>query len=360
MKLNTEFRDKATVKNLVKAINALSTKPITLMEVCGGHTMSIQKFGIPSLLPKNIKLISGPGCPVCVTDRKYIDQSIAYSRMSNAIITTYGDLIRVPGSSSSLENERALGRDIRIVYSILDAIKIAEENPDKKIIFLGIGFETTTPGSAIGILTAENKGLKNFFLYSAHKVMPPAMSALIDEDVKIDGYIGPGHVSAITGTGIYNFIAEELGLGVVIAGFEPLDLLQAILMLVKQFESGKPAVEIAYSRVVNHEGNLIAQQKVNQVFEPRDDWWRGLGILPDSGLGIRSEYAAFDAENVFEVEVEPTKKDGACICGSVLKGIAKPFECKLYGKGCTPMDPVGPCMVSSEGACHAFFKYQSL
>jgi len=360
MKYTVEYRDKEKVKLLVERIKAISTKPITLMEVCGGHTMSIQKFGIPSLLPETINLISGPGCPVCVTDRKYIDQSIAYARMPNTILTTYGDLIRVPGSSSSLENERAKGRDIRVVYSVLDAIKIAEENPDKKVVFLGIGFETTTPGSAVGILTAESKGLSNFFVYSAHKVMPPAMAALIDEEVKIDGYIGPGHVTTITGSAIYDFIPEKYGLGVVISGFEPVDLLRGIMMLVEQFEKGQPAVEIQYRRVVRPEGNLVAQQKVNQVFEARDDWWRGLGILPDSGLGIRKEYAAYDAEKAFEVEVEPTKKDGACICGSVLKGIAKPHECKLFGKGCTPMDPVGPCMVSSEGACHAYYKYQSL
>ena len=360
MNYNSEFRNKEKVKTLVKRIKAESTKPITLMEVCGGHTMSIQKFGIPSLLPDTVNLISGPGCPVCVTDRKYIDQSIAYGRMDDAIITTYGDLIRVPGSSSSLENERAQGRDICIVYSVLDAVKIAEENPSKKVIFLGIGFETTTPGSAVGIITAKARGLKNFFVYSAHKVMPPAMEALIDEDVKIDGYIGPGHVTTITGTAIYDFIPEKYGLGVVISGFEPVDLLHSILLLVRQFENNRPAVEIQYRRVVRPEGNTVAQEKVNLVFEPRDDWWRGLGVLKDSGLGIRKDFASFDAEKVFEVEVEPTKKDGACICGTVLKGMAKPTECKLFGKACTPMDPVGPCMVSSEGACAAYYKYQSL
>ncbi len=360
MNYANEYRDKAKVKLLVEKIKAVSTKAITLMEVCGGHTMSIQKFGIPSLLPDMVNLISGPGCPVCVTDRKYIDQSISYARMPDTIITTYGDLIRVPGSSSSLENERAKGRDIRIVYSVLDAVNIAAENPGKNVIFLGIGFETTTPTSAVGILTAKARGLSNFFVYSAHKVMPPAMAALIDEEVKIDGYIGPGHVSTITGTGIYDFIPEKYGLGVVISGFEPVDLLKSILMLVEQFEEGKPRVEIQYRRVVRPEGNKVAQEKVNQVFEPRADWWRGLGILPESGLGIRKEFARFDAEQTFDVEVEPTKKDGACICGSVLKGIAKPPQCKLFGKACTPMDPVGPCMVSSEGACHAYYKYQSL
>ncbi len=343
---------------LLQRIRNISKHPITLMEVCGGHTMSIQKFGIPSLLPKTVRLISGPGCPVCVTDRKYIDQAIAYGRMPDTIITTYGDLIRVPGSTSSLDNEKSQGRDVRMVYSILDALKIAEENPQKKIIFLGIGFETTTPGSAVGILNAKSKGFKNFFVFSAHKVMPPAMAALIDEEVKIDGYIGPGHVSVITGTGIYNFIPEKYGLGVVISGFEPTDILQTIYMLIKQFEEQRPAVEIQYRRAVKPEGNLLAQKIMNEIFEPRDDWWRGLGVLKESGLKIRDSYAAFDAEACFEVEVEPTRKDKACICGEVLKGIAHPQDCKLFGKACTPYDPVGPCMVSSEGACHAFYRYQ--
>ncbi len=360
MKYSSEYRNKEKVKILVEKIKSVSSKPITIMEVCGGHTMSIQKYGIPSLLPENINLISGPGCPVCVTDRKYIDQSIAYARLDDVILTTYGDLIRVPGSSSSLENERAKGHDIRIVYSVLDAIKIAEENPEKKIIFLGIGFETTTPSSAVGIITAKQKGLDNFYVYSAHKIMPPAMSALIDEDVKIDAYLGPGHVTAISGISIFDFIPEKYGLGVVISGFEPVDILGAILLLVEQYEKGKPAVDIHYKRMVKPEGNIVAQETVNKVFELRDDWWRGLGVLPESGLAIRKEFSKYDAEKVFEVEVEPTKKDGACICGTVLKGVAKPFECKLFGKACTPMDPVGPCMVSSEGACHAYYKYQSL
>ncbi len=357
MKYIDEYRNKEKVKALVNEIKRVSRKEVTFMEVCGGHTMSIQKFGIPSLLPRNVRLISGPGCPVCVTDRKYIDQAIAYSRMPGTIITTYGDLIRVPGSTSSLDKEKAAGRDIRIVYSILDAVDIADKNRDKKVIFLGIGFETTTPGSAVGIITAKNKGLTNFSVFSAHKVMPPAMEALIDENVKIDGYIGPGHVTVITGTGIYGFIPEKFGLGVVVSGFEPTDLLQTILMLVKQVEENRPAVEIQYKRAVTPEGNRQAQKVMYEVFEPRDDWWRGLGVLKNSGLKIKEKYAGFDAEKIFDVEVEPTRKDKACICGDVLKGIALPTQCKLFGKACTPYDPVGPCMVSSEGACHAYYRY---
>ncbi len=353
-----EYRDPAKVKALVKEIEKTVTKPIRLMEVCGGHTMSIQKFGIPSLLPDLVQLISGPGCPVCVTDRKFIDQSIAYARMPNTIITTYGDLIRVPGSTSTLDMEKALGADIRIVYSVLDALNIARENTDKNVIFLGIGFETTTPGSAVGILNAYKDKLQNFFLFSAHKVMPPAMAAIIDEEVKIDGYIGPGHVSTITGESIYYDIPKKYGLGVVISGFEPVDLLHSILMLVRQHENDSPKVENEYSRIVKKEGNTIAQKMVSDIFEARDDYWRGFGILKDSGLKIRDKYKKYDAEYMFDVEVEPTREDKGCICGEILKGLKSPQDCKLFGKACNPDDPVGACMVSTEGACYAHYRYR--
>ncbi|MFC2138415.1 hydrogenase formation protein HypD [Bacteroidota bacterium] len=357
MKYIDEYRDKDLVNKLVDQIKRISTKEVALMEVCGGHTMSIQKFGIPSLLPSTIKLLSGPGCPVCVTERKYIDQAIAYSRLSNVIITTYGDLIRVPGSTSTLDKEKAGGADVRIVYSSLEAIKTAEQNPDKKIIFLGIGFETTTPGTAAAIIEAKGKKINNFFVYSAHKVMPPAMSALIDEGVKINGYISPGHVSTITGSGIYKDIADKYGLAVVISGFEPVDLLQSIYMLVKQIEEDKPKVEIQYRRAVRKEGNLKALNMINDVFKARDDWWRGLGVLKNSGLGIREKYEKYDAEKMIQVEFEPTREDKACICGSILKGLNNPKDCKLFGKACTPINPIGACMVSNEGACAAYYRY---
>jgi hydrogenase expression/formation protein HypD len=357
MKYIDEYRDKEIVKKLVGQIKHVSKKPIALMEVCGGHTMAIQKFGIPSLLPENIKLLSGPGCPVCVSDRKFIDQAIAYGRLEDMIITTYGDLIRVPGSTSSLDQEKANGADIRIVYSVLDALNFARSNKDKKVIFLGIGFETTAPGSAVGILNAHKEELKNFFLFSSHKIMPPAMEALIDEGVRLNGYIAPGHVSAVTGTSIYRKIAEKYKLGVVVSGFEPVDLLKAILMLVKQFEENNPKVEIAYSRAVKIEGNIKAQKIMEEVFELRNDWWRGLGVLPKSGLKIRKKYSAFDAEVQVPVEVEPTREDKGCICGEVLKGVKNPKDCNLFAKACTPENPVGACMVSHEGACNAFYKY---
>lgn len=359
MKYIDEFRNKDLVLKTAEKIKEISKRPLAFMEVCGGHTMSIQKFGIPSLLPANVKLLSGPGCPVCVSDRRFIDKAIEYSRQEDVIITTYGDLLRVPGSHSSLENEKAEGHDIRMVYSTLEAIAIAEKNPGKRVIFLGIGFETTTPASAAGIVEAEKKKLDNFLVFSSHKVMPPAMAALINEGVKLDGYICPGHVSTVTGTGIYMEIPEKYGLGCVISGFEPLDLLQTIYMLVKQLEEGKPSVEIQYKRVVKPEGNLKARSMMEKVFEPRDDWWRGLGVLPNSGLGIKKEYRQFDAEARFPVEVPEPEEPKGCVCGEVLKGITSPGECKLFGKACTPRNPVGACMVSSEGACAAYYKYNS-
>jgi hydrogenase expression/formation protein HypD len=352
-----EYRDKKLVTTLKERIAQLSKKEIRLMEVCGGHTMSIQKFGIPTLLPENIKLLSGPGCPVCVSSRAYIDQAIAYARRDDVILTTFGDLIRVPGSTSSLEKEKANAADIRIVYSPLDALEIARNNPAKKVVFLGIGFETTAPGSAAALSTAYKENLDNFLLFSSHKIMPPAMEALITEGVGIDGYIAPGHVSTITGQDIYKDFPEKFNIACVIAGFEPVDLLQSILMLVKQIENQKPQVEIQYRRAVRMEGNEKAQKILSEVFELRDDWWRGLGILPKSGLGIRKKYEKHDAERMLNVEVEPTREDKGCICGDILKGLKNPRDCKLFARVCTPSDPVGACMVSNEGACHAFYKY---
>lgn len=357
MKYIDEYRNKEIVKYFADQIKKISTKPVRLMEVCGGHTMSIQKFGLPYLLPETVELVSGPGCPVCVTSRGYIDQAVAYSRLEDVIITTYGDLIRVPGSSSSLEKEKASGADVRIVYSILDAMMIAKKNKNKRVVFLAIGFETTAPSSAAGILKAATAGLNNFFVYSAHKVMPPAMETLIDEGVKIDGYIGPGHVSTITGQGIYENIPKKYGMGVVISGFEPVDLIQSIHMLVQQIENNDPKVEIQYTRVVKPEGNVVAQKMLDEITEPRDDWWRGLGILKNSGLKIRDEYEKFDAEKMIDVEVEELKEPKGCICGLILRGEKKPKDCKLFGTACTPSDPVGACMVSSEGSCHAYYLY---
>lgn len=357
MKYIDEYRDKGLVDKLVHQIRTISKKDIVLMEVCGGHTWAIQKFGIPSLMPENVRLISGPGCPVCVTDRRFLDHAIALSRIPDVIITTYGDLIRVPGSSSSLAEEKSKGHDVRIVYSVLDALKIAKENPSKKVVFLGVGFETTTPPSAAGLINAKKENLKNFFLLSSHKVMPPAMGALIDEGVAINGYIAPGHVSVITGTKIYEALPVNYHVGCVVSGFEPVDILQTIYMLIKQHEENDYKVEIQYRRAVTVEGNVKAQEAIHEVFSLRDEWWRGLGTLPNSGLGVNDKYADFDAERMIPVEVEPTREDKGCICGEILKGLKKPNDCKLFGKACTTSNPVGACMVSHEGACNAYFRF---
>jgi len=326
------------------------------MEVCGGHTMAVQKFGIPSLLPGHITLLSGPGCPVCVSGNRFIDHAVALSRLEDVIITTFGDLVRVPGSSSSLEREKAKGADIRIVYSVLDALRIAKENPLHNVVFLGIGFETTAPTSAAAVVKASDLNIQNFFLLSSHKVMPPAMEALIDEGVKLDGYIAPGHVSTITGSGIYREIPEKYGLGCVISGFEPVDLLQSVYMLIRQCEAGVPKVEIQYKRAVKEEGNVKAQKLLAEVFEPADEWWRGLGILKDSGLKLREKYRRFNAEQI-NVDIEETVEPKGCICGEILKGVKTPKDCKLFGAVCNPSRPVGACMVSPEGACHAWYRY---
>jgi hydrogenase expression/formation protein HypD len=319
--------------------------------------MALYKFGLPALLPENINLLSGPGCPVCVTDRKYIDQAIAYARLENVIITTFGDLIRVPGSSSTLAKERANGADIRTVYSSLEALEIATDNPEKYVIFLGIGFETTAPTSAAAILEAAKTGRRNFYLFSAHKVMPPAMAALIDEGINIHGYLCPGHVSTITGTSIYEPLVEKYGVSCVISGFEPVDMMQSLLMLAKQQEEQRFAVEIQYTRAVKPEGNSKAQQLMQEVFRTRDDWWRGLGVLAESGLGIKEEYQQYDAEVMIDVDVEETVEISGCICGTILKGQKIPQDCPLFASVCTPSAPVGACMVSSEGACAAYYRY---
>jgi hydrogenase expression/formation protein HypD len=359
MKYIDEYRKKDLILSVSEKLKSISKKDIVLMEVCGGHTMAIHRFGLPSLLPSTIRLISGPGCPVCVSSQHFIDTAMAYSKIPGVIVTTYGDLIRVPGSTTSLEKERANGSDIRIIYSVLESLEIAKKNPDKSIIFLGIGFETTAPLTAAAILQAKKENISNFFVLSAHKVMPPVMKALVAEGVKIDGFIAPGHVSAITGTAIYNELASECGLGVVVSGFEPVDMMQAILMLTIQIESGKPKVEVQYQRVVNTEGNKTAQRILDDVFELRDDTWRGLGIIAKSGLKIRENLSSFDAEKHFNVIVPESTEPKGCICGQILRGLKTPVDCGLFGKRCTPSDPVGACMVSGEGTCATYYKYRS-
>jgi len=359
MKFVDEYRKKDLILSVAENLRAISRKEIILMEVCGGHTMAIHRFGLASLLPSNIRLISGPGCPVCVSSQLFIDKAMAYSKIPGTIITTYGDLIRVPGSSTSLEKERAAGSDIRIVYSALESLEIARGNPEKNVIFLGIGFETTAPATAATIIKAKKEKISNFFVLSAHKVMPPVMKALVEEGVKINGFIAPGHVTAITGTSIYNDLASVYGLGVVVSGFEPADLMQAVLMLAIQMESGTPKVEIQYQRVVHYKGNIIAQQLLDEVFVHSDDSWRGLGMIPDSGLKIRENFSSFDAEKQFTVNVPESVEPKGCICGQILRGIKTPEDCTLFGKKCSPSHPVGACMVSAEGTCATYYKYRS-
>jgi hydrogenase expression/formation protein HypD len=358
MKYIDEYRDRELVSKLTTAIAQQSKKKIRIMEVCGGHTLAIRKYGIQHLIPDTIELLSGPGCPVCVTDRSAIDRAIALAREVGIIVATYGDLIRVPGSGSSLNQEKALGADIRIVYSTLEALALAKANPGKKVVFLGIGFETTTPSSAVAILEAASQQLSNFYLLSMHKIMPPAMGALIEQGVQIDGYIGPGHVSAVAGANIYLPLVYEHKIAIVIAGFEPVDLLQSILMLVNMTEENRHGVEIQYKRVVNPAGNVKACEIVNQVFEPCDDAWRGLGLISNSGLAIRKEYRRYDASVNFDIDVIPAPEPKGCLCGEVLRGLKKPVQCSLFGKVCTPANPIGACMVSGEGACQAYFNYR--
>jgi len=357
MKYINEYRDKKLVYALSEEIKKVSKKAVRFMEVCGGHTVSIHKFGLKSLLPETITLLSGPGCPVCVSSQQYINKAIAYSRLEDVIITSFGDLLRVPGTSSTLAKEKAKGGDIRVVYSPIDALRIARLHPEKKVIFLGIGFETTAPCIAASIKQASIEGLANYFVYSTHKVMPPAMTAIITEGILIDGYICPGHVSAITGSSIYDLYPKKFKVGAVIAGFEPVDLLQSILMLVKQIENDNPMVEIQYKRAVKQKGNEKAMQLLNEIFTLRDDVWRGLGVLIKSGLGISKKYEKFDAEKMIQVTEEPSFENPGCICGDILKGLKTPNECPLFRKVCTPVNPIGACMVSNEGACGAYFKY---
>jgi hydrogenase expression/formation protein HypD len=359
-----QFRNKEIVKGLAARIRELTagrTKPMTFMEICGTHTMSIYQYGLRSLLPPQVRLISGPGCPVCVTPIGYVDHAVAYARLPETIIATFGDMLRVPGSTSSLMQERARGADIRIVYSPLDAVNLAAKHPEKKVVFLGVGFETTAPTIAGSILTAAARGIKNYFVLTAHKTIPIPMQVLSsDPELRIDGYICPAHVSAIIGANAYRFLAEEHGVPCVATGFEPADVMHGVEMLVRQIVEGRSEVEIQYSRFVTREGNLKAQAILMDVFTPVDAAWRGIGVIPQSGLEIAEKYAAFEVTKVLPVAVEEPREPRGCQCGEVLKGKVAPSDCPLFGQVCTPEAPVGACMVSSEGSCAAAYKYGQL
>ncbi len=358
MKFVDEFRRSELAQGLIRSIQQHSTKRARLMEFCGGHTVAIMKHGIRQLLPATIEMLSGPGCPVCVTDNADIDKAIALARIPGVILTTFGDMIRVPGSRSSLQEVKADGADVRIVYSTLDALQIARENPSKSVIFLGIGFETTAPTVAASVLQAEQEGMRNYYVISLHKLCPPVIKALLDSgEVKVSGLICPGHVSAIVGSMSWEFIARDYGIPCVVSGFEPLDILQCVYMLVLQIERAESKVEIAYRRGVGPEGNQRALELMYRVFEPCSARWRGMGLVPDSGLRLSKAYQRFDAELAFEFDPGPTFEPKGCICGEVLRAVKTPRDCKLFGTVCTPASPVGPCMVSSEGSCAAYYVY---
>ena len=356
-----EYRDRRIVLGLAARIGADAgrlAQPVTFMEVCGTHTMSIHQHGLRQLLPPQVRLISGPGCPVCVTPNGYIDRAVACCRLPGTIVATFGDMVRVPGSTSSLMEERARGADLRIVYSPLDAVAMAARNPDRKVVFLGVGFETTAPAVAGSILTASAKALSNYHVLSAHKTIPIPMQVLsADPELAIDGYLCPAHVSAIIGADAYRFLAEEQGVPCVVTGFEPADVMMGVEMLVRQVVEGRSAVEIEYNRVVKREGNRKALEVMAEVFAPCDAEWRGIGLIPGSGLAIREVYAAFDAEKVLSLDVEELREHPGCRCGDILTGKAAPEDCPLFGGACTPEEPAGACMVSSEGTCAAAYKY---
>lgn len=331
---------------------------IKLMEVCGTHTMAIAKAGIKKLLPDTIKLVSGPGCPVCVTSESDIDRAIEISRQKDVIITTFGDMMRVPGSRGSLENMKRKGHDIRVVYSPLDALNIAKDNPHKKVVFMGVGFETTSPTIAATILEAKKIKIHNFFVLSNFKLIFPALKAIASsKKIKIDGFICPGHVSVITGSTPYEKVAKRYKKSCVITGFDTIDILKGIERLIRQIKNREYKVEIAYKRAVKKDGNKRAQRILGSVFESRDAEWRGLGVIKKSGLKLRKKYENFDGEKEFKVKIPKARRMRGCICGEVLQGIKSPKNCRLFRKICTPEKPVGPCMVSSEGTCAAYYKY---
>lgn len=359
MKYLEEFRNQELAGKLSGKIKQVAGKDkIHLMEVCGTHTMSIHKSGIKGLLPENIRLISGPGCPVCVTPNSYLDRAISLSLEEKVLITTFGDMLRVPGSTKSLEQVRARGGKVRMVYSPMDALSLAQQNPELKVVFLAVGFETTSPTIAATISEAERKKINNFLILVGHKLIPPAMKALVlDQRIGINGFICPAHVSAIIGLEPYQFLARDYKIPCVVAGFEPLDILQGILMLTEMIVSGKAEVKNEYSRVASFAGNQKAQAILEKTFEPADSEWRGLGTIPGSGYRLKAELAHRDAEKMIPVQVEPTKTHQGCKCGEVLQGLVEPPNCPLYGKVCNPEKPIGPCMVSSEGTCSAYYKY---
>jgi hydrogenase expression/formation protein HypD len=362
MKFVDEYRSGDIARQVAQEIARLTSEPLKIMEVCGGHTHSIFKYGIEDLLPPNVDMIHGPGCPVCVIPLGRVDDAISLAKQENVIFTTFGDAMRVPGSSLSLLEAKAGGADVRMVYSPLDALKIAKRNPGREIIFLALGFETTAPSTAMTVLQADKEGIQNFSIFCNHILIVPALRALLESpELKLDGFIGPGHVSTVIGTRPYEFVARDYRKPMVVAGFEPLDILQAIYKVVKQCAEGRAEIENQYSRVVTRDGNSKSLEVLCEVFELRDYFeWRGLGSISRSGMRLKSKYTAFDAELRFNVPGLRIADPKACQCGEILKGVKKPWECKVFGTACTPETPIGSCMVSSEGACAAYYNFGRL
>lgn len=359
MKFLDEYRDGERAQQLAREIHRITTRPWTIMEVCGGQTHAIIKFGIDELLPKSITLIHGPGCPVCVTPLEVIDKALLIAARTDVIFTSFGDMLRVPGSTTDLLSVKACGGDVRIVYSPLDAVKIAEQNPSKKVVFLGVGFETTAPATAMAVFQAAQKGLRNFSMLISHVLVPPAIEALMcSPECRVQGFLAAGHVCAVMGYEEYFPLAAKYHVPIVVTGFEPMDILHGVLMTVQQLEAGRAEVENQYSRAVRREGNQPAQKLVQSVFKVVPRKWRGLGEIPQSGLGLADAYAAFDAEKIFGLTEHQVEEPAECIAGLILQGLRKPPECPVFGNRCTPEHPFGATMVSSEGACAAYYRYR--
>ncbi len=360
MKYLSEFRDPAPAKALLAQIHSTVTTPWTLMEVCGGQTHAIVRSGIDQLLPPSLHLVHGPGCPVCVTPISFIDKAINLASRPEIILTTFGDMMRVPGSAGNLLEAKGRGADVRMVYSVLEAVNLAQENPDRQIVFFGVGFETTAPGNAMAILQAQRLALDNFSILACHVLVPPALRALLDnEENKVDGYLAAGNVCTVMGLEEYQLIVDHYKVPIIATGLEPVDILAGILAAVSQLEKGEACLENEYRRSVTATGNLHARKIIDQVFKRCDRTWRGIGLLPQSGLAIRDHFAAFDAEQRFQPQAS-RETDNDCLAGQVLQGLLKPPECPFFGSRCKPEHPLGATMVSGEGACAAYYKYQGI
>jgi hydrogenase expression/formation protein HypD len=361
MKFIDEFRDRALVQDLARRLASRVSGPTTVMEVCGTHTMAAARFGLKSLLPPEVKLISGPGCPVCVTAQSDLDAFLALGTEPGVVLTSFGDMLRVPGSHNSLEGLRAQGAEVRVVYSPLDAVELARQTPEKHLVFFGVGFETTMPATALAIRTAAAYGLDNFSVCCVHKTMPAALQALLASgEVRVSGLLCPGHVTTIIGAAAYDFIPAVFGLPCAVTGFEPVDMLLGIESILRQIQEARPTVDNVYTRAVRMPPNPRARELLAEVFAPEDAQWRGLGVIPASGVGIREDYARFDARRRFPQVWErlTPPPPSPCRCGEVLRGVLRPGQCPLFAKTCTPAQPLGPCMVSAEGACAAAYRYE--